>query len=144
MALVRPLIEYCAPVWSPYTTTQINTIEMVQRRAARFVKGNYQWTASVTEMLRSLQWESLRSRREKLSLGLFDRFHMTCNFKLIANICKPNLRKQRRRDHSNPLIEMRARTDTYYWSFFLRAIRQWNSLPEDSLKLLEIQDNDDV
>jgi len=39
VALVRPLLEYCAPVWSPHVATQIDTIEMVQRRAARFVKG---------------------------------------------------------------------------------------------------------
>ena len=38
--LVRPLLEYCAPVWSPHLVTQILAVEMVQRRAARFVKGN--------------------------------------------------------------------------------------------------------
>ena len=52
--LVRPLLEYCALVWSPHLVTQILAVEMAQRRAARFVKGNFQWTASVTEMLRSL------------------------------------------------------------------------------------------
>ena len=65
----RPLLEYCAPVWSPHLVTQILAVEMVQRRAARFVKANFQWTASVTEMLRSLNWETLRSRGENLRLG---------------------------------------------------------------------------
>ena len=55
--LVHPLLEYCAPVWSPHLVSQILAVKMVQHRAARYVKGNFQWTASVTEMLRSLHWD---------------------------------------------------------------------------------------
>ena len=116
--LVRPLLEYCAPVWSPHLVTQILAVEMVQRRAARFVKGNFQWTASVTEMLRSLLWDTLRSRLENLSLGLFKRFNLTCNSNLIANIFRANQRTQSRHAHSMPLIEIHAKQDCYYWSFF--------------------------
>ena len=36
---------------------------MVQRRAARFVINNYDWNASVTDMLQHLQWEPLQDRR---------------------------------------------------------------------------------
>jgi hypothetical protein len=36
-ALVRPLVEYASPVWDPYHQTEIDRIEMVQRRAARYV-----------------------------------------------------------------------------------------------------------
>ena len=36
-ALVRPLVEYASPVWDPYHQTEIDWIEMVQRRAARYV-----------------------------------------------------------------------------------------------------------
>ena len=57
--LVRPLLEYRAPVWSPHLVTQILAVEIVQHRAARFVKGNFQWTDSVTEMLRSQHWDTL-------------------------------------------------------------------------------------
>lgn len=107
----------------------------IQRRAARFIKGDYQLTSSVTEMLKTLQWDSLRSR---WSMGLFKRVNFTCNSKLIANICKPNLRVRGRHAYLNPFIEMHARTDIYYWSFFLRTINQWNNLPKDSLKFFEI------
>ena len=40
--LVCPLLEYCAPVWSPHLVTQILAVQMVQHRAARSVKGNFQ------------------------------------------------------------------------------------------------------
>ena len=32
-ALVRPKLEYAAPIWSPYAKLQINKIEEVQRAA---------------------------------------------------------------------------------------------------------------
>ena len=31
MMYVRPLLEYCMPVWCPYNKEDINTIERVQR-----------------------------------------------------------------------------------------------------------------
>jgi len=36
-SLVRPILEYSSTVWDPYTSTAINKIEAVQRRAARVI-----------------------------------------------------------------------------------------------------------
>ena len=33
--LVRPKLEYAAPIWSPYSKLQINQVEKVQRTTAR-------------------------------------------------------------------------------------------------------------
>ena len=68
--LVRPNLEYCATVWSPYTDAGILKIEMVQRRAARYATSRYHNTSSVTDMLQNLDWETLESRRVKLQLTL--------------------------------------------------------------------------
>ena len=46
--LVRPQVEYAAVVWDPYTQENQHKIEMVQRRAARYVCNNYTRDASVT------------------------------------------------------------------------------------------------
>ena len=35
MVYVRPLLEYCTPVWCPYNKGDINTIERVQRAFTR-------------------------------------------------------------------------------------------------------------
>ena len=61
--LVRPVVEYACPVWDPYTKTQIRQIEMVQRRAARYVKNRYHNTPSVSEMIQQMNWRSLHDRR---------------------------------------------------------------------------------
>ena len=39
--LVRPQIEYASYVWSQYTKENINKIEMLQRKAARWVCNDY-------------------------------------------------------------------------------------------------------
>ena len=39
-------------VWDPPTAKNISAVEMVQRRAARFVTGEYRRTSSVSALLR--------------------------------------------------------------------------------------------
>ena len=34
--MVRPILEYTTSVWDPHTTANIQKLESVQRRAARF------------------------------------------------------------------------------------------------------------
>ena len=60
--LVRPILDYACTVWSPYHQQNIYKLEIVQRRAARFVMNNFNKTASVSEMLNHLQWETLENR----------------------------------------------------------------------------------
>ena len=69
--LVRPLEEYSSSVWSPYTKSNVDKLEMIQRRAARWTSNNYSPYASVTEMLQSLGWRSLEQRRSDSRLCLF-------------------------------------------------------------------------
>ena len=52
--LVRPQLEYASTVWSPHTVLDINKLESVQRRAARWVTCDYQYTSSVSTMLQDL------------------------------------------------------------------------------------------
>ena len=49
--LVRPTLEYGSAAWDPYYEKDIQKLEGVQRRAARFCTFNYNPYASVTEML---------------------------------------------------------------------------------------------
>ena len=58
-SLVRPSLEYACSVWDPHLKSDINKIEMVQRRAARYVTNRQRNTSSVGDMLQHLKWHSL-------------------------------------------------------------------------------------
>ena len=58
-SLVQPLLNYSTTAWSPHLAKDKATIESVQRRAARFVTGDYRHTCSVTQMLHDLNWKTL-------------------------------------------------------------------------------------
>ena len=69
---MRPILEYCSPVWDPYSIMKYTSnIEKVQRRAARFVFNRYHNMSSPTDMIRQLEWESLEQRRRKARLTMF-------------------------------------------------------------------------
>ena len=71
-------MEYAATVWDPHTTENIKKVEAVQRRAARFVTGDYRYTSSVTAMTESLSWENPPTQ-EPASQCHYDVPHCTCH-----------------------------------------------------------------
>ena len=65
--LVRPDVEYSSTVWDgSLTNTQANSIEAIQRRAARMVCNikRTDHTTSTTQLLEHLEWDILKNRRE--------------------------------------------------------------------------------
>ena len=73
--LVRPKLEYAAPIWSPHSKRQINQIEKILRTAARWTWRRWRNTSSIGEMLDELGWPSLEARRDQSSLLLFHKIH---------------------------------------------------------------------
>ena len=69
--LVRPKLEYAAPIWSPYCKTQIQHVEKVQKTAARGTCRSERNTSSVGEMLDELKGPTLEFRRDQSSLLFF-------------------------------------------------------------------------
>ena len=63
--LVCPVLDYGSSVWDPPGVVLQEELENVQKRAARFVTGNYSYeTGSMTGILGQLKWESLKKRRK--------------------------------------------------------------------------------
>eukprot|EP00794_Sanderia_malayensis_P016370 gene16370-18012_t len=60
-AMARPILEYALTVWDPCSKANIQTLEQVQRRAARYVFNDYstKTPGCVTKMLSDLAWKSL-------------------------------------------------------------------------------------
>ena len=53
MSIVRPIAEYASPEWSPNTNREVNKNEQVQKRAARFVKNDYNPYTSTSGLVSS-------------------------------------------------------------------------------------------
>ena len=68
--LVRSTVEYFTSTWDPYYAKDINKIERVNWRAARFVPVDHSPRSSVTVMLAQLGWSTLEDRRQNLRLTL--------------------------------------------------------------------------
>ena len=80
---VRPKREHASTVCSPYTDKNIESIEMVQRRAARWVSNQYSSYDSVTGMLSNLGWRSLEYRRNDSRLAMF--YKIQCGLVPVQN-----------------------------------------------------------
>ena len=72
--LVRPKLEYAAPIWSPHSKFQNNQIEKVQRTAARWTCRRWRNMSKVGVMLDELEWPSLEARRDQSS-SFFHKIH---------------------------------------------------------------------
>lgn len=133
-ALVQPILEYASAVWDPAQTTQIHRLEMLQRRAARFIL-DLPWDRGVTSVstaiASSLKWPSLAQRRSARRLLRFlDILHgrpslTSLSHSLISR--DPDGPRTRTSQFVN--FEYRyCRTNIRRDSFFPRTLRDWNNL----------------
>ena len=126
--LVRSQLEYASTVWSPNTTTDIQKLEVVQRRAARWVYRDYSYTSSVTAMMKDLNWRPLDQRR--IDSRLIMLYKVTHD--LVAIPASQYLtRNTRLSRHIHPLSYRQIPTlkDYYRLTFFPRSVIHWNTLP---------------
>ena len=134
--LVRPVLDYGSSVWDPPGVVLQEELESVQKRAARFVTGNYDYeTGSMTGILGQLKWESLKKRRKDNRLILLYK-----GLKGKASVPTDDLIPKTRRcrnQHSMAFQTPIANTDVYKGSFFPQTIRDWNALPDSLISSAE-------
>ena len=128
--LVRPRLEYCSAIWSPYTAELKFQLEKVQRGAARFVLGRpYQRgsTESVAEMLRELRWETLERRRNISALTFI--YKMTNDLIEIPKKYHPiPLKTPTRHTNEKAFQTYQPRVDCFKYSLLPRTVPSWNLL----------------
>ena len=131
--LVRPVLDYGSSVWDPPGVVLQEELESLQKRAARFVTGNYNYeTGSMTGVLGQLKWESLKKRRKN------NRLILLC--KGQASVPTDDLIPQTsrcRNQHSMAFQTPIANIDVYKGSFFPKTIRDWNALPDSLISSVE-------
>ena len=131
-ALVRPHVEYCSTVWDPYTKKMCNRVEMVQRRAARFVSNKFgrgHYKDSVTEMLNNLKWVPLSERRKQFRLSMLYKVHNRLLPITFGNALQTQTSTYNGEQNEIKFIVPRSNTIAHRNSFLPRTILEWNSLP---------------
>ena len=129
MMLVRPTFEYASSSWNPYTDTDDNRLEQVQKNAARFVCNNYKLTTSTSGLVSSLGWDTLEHRRLFNQSVLFYKFHNgLVNCKFPDSLRRSSTLRTTRR-HCSTYQQQQSTVLAHSYSFFPRSVRVWNSLP---------------
>ena len=132
-ALVQPHLEYSCAAWNPYEKKNIDHLERVQKRAARWITAKWvpeakKWSKSYETSLNELSWLTLQDRRSLLSLcqmyKIVNRkdcidFHRYYSFNPSNST----------RSHTLSILCMHARLNIFRYSFFINNIHLWNKLP---------------
>lgn len=131
---VRPLLEYCTPLWSPYKKAQIDALERVQRSfTARIFARAGIFRLSYKTRLSKLAATSLSFRRlmydqdlvykimtRRIELKIQDFFSLS-NFNNVT------------RGHNFRLVVGKVRTKQFLNSFLARVVKTWNQLPVEAV-----------
>ena len=127
-SLVRPILENASSVWDPHQKTDIEMLEKIQKRAARFVTGNYTLKEGNTKInMQRLCWHPLEERRAQAKvLNLYKAMNGTIHIPLedISQI------SSRTRSGSKAHLAVpHSSVDAHLYSYYPNTIRLWNSIP---------------
>ena len=129
LALVRPHLEYAAPVWSPHTMQGITDLEKVQKFALKMCSGHWNWSyADLTEVTNV---PTLENRRSYLKLVTLYKI-MHGDFFFPSNIFSTSLNERQNQRSESQLHQPFARTDALKASFVPSTICLWNNLPAEA------------
>ena len=120
----RPILEYGCVVWDPHFQIHKERLEQIQKRAGRFVTGNYTLEAGNSKKnMQELHWETLEERRSKCKLKLFFKARMGL-VDIPFDLQPMSLSSRRPGTYAIPT----SNVDAHLFSFYPNTIRLWNSL----------------
>ena len=155
IALVRSTLEYGAIVWDPYKLQDIQSIEKIQRQAARYIKNDYcsRFDGCVREMLQDLKLHPLQQHRlesrlvmmYKIVRGMVPAINADEVFIPIRN--KRQIKPKSHQDcYSTNIISKYAlnnsecykvpasNTDQHKNSYFVKTTSDWNCLSDTHIR----------
>ena len=132
-AIVCPILEYAAVVWCPHAKGDINLLESIQGRAARWICGSRwkptdsSWTISSSNCCTRLNLPSLQARRHYLSICFLDDIYHKHTSLSFDQFCDFNSMPSR--SHHLSLIPPTSTINSRRFSFFVNTTFLWNSIP---------------
>lgn len=129
VTLIRSMLEYSSPVWDPHLRKDVDAVERVQRRAARWISQDYDTRSSVTSMLSDLGLEELEKRRQDARVILMYKI-IHGHVAVIPEDLNIEMADARTRaSHMFKLKLPYCKTTESRQSFVARTVPTWNRLP---------------
>jgi hypothetical protein len=128
---VRPHLEFCTPAWSPWTQTDIKTLEKVQEKFVNMISGLNGTTYD--QKLEELQLDSLERRRHLADMVMVHKIMHGESELESAHWFDKFTGDRLTRAASDPLnVKSRGgRLDIRTGFFSNRVARSWNEIPEE-------------
>ena len=108
-------------------------LERIQHYAARFVANDHRRTTSPTNLVLTLNWQTLERRRIIKQAMTF--------FKILNNIIKisppSGLRTRSHNRHHRSRLNTVVYSTRLVYSFYPRAIRIWNTIPKEITEITQ-------
>jgi hypothetical protein len=122
---VRPILEYEVACWDPYREGQINALDRVQNKAAKFAHHKNDSNREILAQRRKIAricalCKPYTGERTWKAIG--ERLQRACYLSRV--------------DHDRKIRSRKQRTDIGKYSFVNRTVQLWNQLPTDALGTL--------
>ena len=120
--------EYACPVWFLHTAKNINSVEHVQHRAARWASGSrwnpcsYSWIKSSDECITKLKWPSIHQCHVYFSTCKVHDILHHCNFVTTGS-------------HPLSIQPVPSSINSYRYLFFVNSAFLWNIVPYAILRI---------
>lgn len=130
--IVRPCLEYASVVWNPHTVSDIDIIEAVQKRAARWIcaswnPSTFAWNKSYADCLCELNWPTLAHRRHYY---IIDYIHSMLHKRTSLSFDDYfKLNSSSTRSHELSIQPVISTINSFRYSFFVNSVFLWNSVP---------------
>lgn len=127
---IRPKLEYACSAWHLHQSNLSKVLEAVQNHTARYIYSDCSFHTSITKLkskahLNNLELRPLRSR--------FRVFHKFYHSFLSTSLNLPAHRPSCRTNHTKAVYPPPALTTAHLRSFFVKAVRNWNTPPRDTV-----------
>ena len=122
--LIRPILEYCSPAWSPWLKKDIESLEKTQRRCEKLCNSD-------------IKFPRLADRRRAIDLK--ETYKILNNKYTTKSDSFFKRNKSQLRGHSDKLLLEQCRTDIRKHFFVNRIINDWNNLPKKAVSAQTIE-----
>ena len=137
--IVCPFMEYASPVWHPHTAKNINALESVQRRAARWasnsrwIPSSHCWSKSSDECIQALKWPTIQQRHNYFTICcIHDSLYHRNSLPFSEHF---QLSQAPTRCHPLSLRPVTLSINSFRYSFFVNSPFLWNTIPNTILRI---------